>query len=989
MEKEIKKEYKRIKRKYLLKWKLGTFLTLPLIPIFLVATIIISTFDNTLALVTGDRFWKLINEDETAIYFEQDYVNELERLQAGYDTVYQVEAEGATLLMNENNALPLNKGDSISTFSTSSVSLIYGGSGSGNVDTENASTLKQALENSGFHVNKTLWDFYLLDENASYLRDEADDYCVNEMPWDVYTDEVLDSVNDYNDAVIVTLSRCGGEGGDLEFEEYNYLELDENEKEMFSHLKEMKDEGIIKKLIVLINTSNPLQVDFLKENEFGIDACLWIGGLGDAGIDAVCDILVGDINPSGSLVDTYCYDNYSSPAMKNNYATEFVGDLENLPENAQNYMVYQENIYVGYKYYETRYEDYVMNTLNVGNYQYHDDVAFPFGYGLSYSTFEYHDLSLDYDSTSSTYTLHVTVTNTGDVSGKETVQVYVSSPYTMYDKDNGVEKASVSLVGFEKTQILDPNESETLSITIDGDYVASYDTYGYQTYILDAGIYYFTAARDAHDAVNNVLAAKGYTPSNTNGRMDCEGNSKQVVTWENTSFDKMTYAFSDNGTKITNHLSSADLNLNENIDTNITYLSRKNWLGTFPSDTVSITLNDYLIEKLQDIQYVQENNDVTSMATPTLNQNNNLTLYDMMNLDYDDPKWETFLNQLSFNDMVSLIGDAFHWTMPIEDLGVPGTRCENGPQGLTVNLFGYAVLDAESTGLTTEDVLAATFNKNLASQVGEVIGEDCLAANISMLYGPGANTHRTPYGGRNYEYYSEDAVLTALISEAEVKAIQENGVLVQMKHFALNDCEQNRLGLSVWLNEQSAREIYLRAFQGALEESKGDGNGVMSAYTRFGTTWSGAYSGLMIDILKNEWGCNGIQITDNVEVYSVNALDGVTNGTTAFDAMMWYVTDLFEDYKDDKVIINAMKEACHQNLYAIAHSNAMNGIGEKTIVQAVQPKILTFVQVGLVVSLGIHLLSIFMWIKNRKEFRKTEIYSKYQNTIDYKNKSKH
>lgn len=978
--KERKKVYKKARRKSHGLWKFLTCLSAPLAIVLVAATVVISTYDNTLVLVTGDSFWKLEDEDKDAQYYVADFTNEEERLKAGYDVVYRVASEGIALLLNENDALPLEEGAKISTFSTSSVDVIYGGSGSGNVDTESASTLKAALEKSGFGVNETLWNFYLAEENMQYLRKNAEAYTVSEMPWRVYTDEVLDSVASYGDAAIVTLSRTGGEGGDLEFQEYNYLALDENEKEMLSQMKALKDAGIIRKIIVLINTSNPLQVDFLKNNEYGIDAAVWTGGFGDAGVDAVADILAGKINPSGSLVDTYCYNNYSSAAMKNNIATYYTGyDAGLLPENAGMYMIYQEGIYIGYKYYETRYEDYVMGTGNAGDYTYSDDVAFSFGHGLSYTDFEYSNMSMSYDKATTTYTIKVTVTNTGNVAGKETVQIYVSSPYTEYDKEYGVEKASVSLVGFDKTEILEPDDSEELTIYVDGDYVASYDTYGTGTYIMDAGNYYFTAATDAHNAVNNVLAAKGYTPKNTEGRMDSEGNADLVAVWNNPAFDAETYSVSDAGIKITNQLSSADLNLNNKVSETVIYLTRSDWEGTMPTgETIEISLNDYLIEALQDVQY--EENDYEAVEMPVLGADNGLKLYDMIGLDYDDSKWEKLLEQLTFDDMVSLIGDAFHWTMPIESVQAPGMRCENGPQGLTVNLFGFAVLEAESTGLTTEDILAATCNTDLAKEVGEIIGEDCLAAGISMLYGPGANTHRTPYGGRSYEYFSEDAVLTSEISEAEVKAIQENGVLVQMKHLALNDSEQERLGLSVWLNEQAAREIYLRAFQGALEKSQGAGNGVMSAYTRWGTTWSGAYSGLMTGILREEWGCNGIQITDNVEVYSVNGLDGVMNGTTAFDAMMSYVIDLLSEYEDDAVIVTAMREACHRNLYAIANSSAMNGIGENTIVKAIVPSAVAVPKAGAVFCSALFAVSLVMWILKYRKFKETEVYKNYHNS---------
>ena len=781
----------------------------------------------------------------------------------------------------------------------------------------------------------------------------------------------------YGDAAIVTFSRVGGEGADLDFISTNYLALDANEKEMMENLAALKKAGTIKKIIVLINTSNPLQVDFLKNNEYDVDACLWIGGVGITGTNAVAEILTGKINPSGGLVDTYCYDNFSSPAMKNAVPTVYKGYTEGIiPSDAKSYIIYQEGIYVGYKYYETRYEDFVMGTGNAGNYAYSDDVAFPFGYGLSYTTFQFSDMTLVYDKASTTYTINVTVTNTGDVAGKQTVEIYVSSPYTQYDIDNGVEKASVSLVGFEKTGILEPGASETLTIVVDGDDVASYDAGGAKTYILDAGDYYFTAATDAHDAVNNVLAAKGYTPSNTDGRMDAEGKADLVAKWNNPTLDTTSHAVSDNGTVITNKLDNANLNLNSGVNESVTYLTRNDWTGTMPTAPVQLTLTDALVADLQNVQY--DPADYATVEMPILGAKNGLKLYDMIGLDYDDPKWNTLLDQLTFDDMVSLIGDAFHWHMPIKSIEAPGTRDENGPQGLTVTLFGSA-LGVETTALTSEDVLAATWNKELVNQMGNIVGNDCLVAGVATLYGPGANTHRTPYAGRNFEYYSEDGYLSSAIGAAEVSGIEEKGVHVVMKHFALNDTEQDRIGLGVWLNEQAAREIYLKAFQGALEESQAGGNGVMMAYTRWGTQWSGANYGLVTGILKEEWGCNGMQITDNVLTQYVNGVDGVMGGTTTFDSMMaFYITDQLPLYENDPVVVSAMREACHQNLYAIAHSCGMNGVGPNTTVKVTEPMIIVACRWATIVCGILAVACIVMWVKGGKKLKMTAEYRAFK-----------
>lgn len=979
--KTLKKAYKKARRKSHGLWKFFTWFSAPIAIVMIMVMVVLSTFDNTVALFVGGTFWKLENEDPEAIYYENDFETEEERNAVGYELVKQVEAEGAALLMNANGALPLAEGSKVSLFSTSTVNLVYGGTGSANVDASKALDLRTACEMSGLSVNTTLWDFYKTGDGAQYVRNNggfSGGETINEAPWSAYTDEVLASVEEYNDAAVVVLSRVGGEGADSEYQTANYLALDDTEREMLAELKNLKDAGKLKKIIVLLNTSNALQLDFLQNDAYGVDAVLWIGGVGIAGTDAVADILAGKTNPSGSLVDTYCYNNYSSLAMKNFTPVTYAGYEEGLiPENASTYMIYQEGIYVGYKYYETRYEDYVMGTGNAGEYAYGDDVAFAFGHGLSYTDFEYSDVSVSYDAAAGTYTMNVTVTNTGDLPGKETVQAYVSSPYTQYDIDNKVEKASVSLVGFAKTEILEPGTSETLAIEIDGDYVASYDAYGAKTYILDEGDYLFAAATDAHDAANNVLAAKGFTPENTDGRMDAEGNADLVAVWNNPELDTTTYAVSDNGTAITNQLEGADPNLNDAVEEEVVFTSRNDWMGTMPSDeALVLTLTDALKDALQDVQY--DPADYEDVEMPTLGAKNGLTLYDMIGLDYDDPKWEELLDQLTFDEMVTLIGDSFHWTMPVKSIEAPGTRDENGPQGLTVTLFG-AGLNVQTTALTSEDVLAATFNTDLVYKMGNIVGNDCLAANVPVLYGPGANTHRSPYGGRNFEYYSEDGVLASEIGEAEVRGIEEKGIHVVIKHFALNDCEQDRIGLGVWLTEQAAREIYLRAFQGALESSQAGGNGVMMAYTRWGTQWSGANAGLIKGILNEEWGCHGKQITDNVLTTYVNGVDGVMGGTTAFDSMMaFYIINngngqgRLPEYRNDPVVVTAMREAAHSDLYATANSSGMNGVGADTTIRLTKPIVITVVQILAFGFSALFIVSVALWILKYRKFKQNE-----------------
>lgn len=979
--KKLKREYKRAKRKHITLWKtlaiLGLIFAILLWPLYGV----LNMFDNTVAAFVGGTFWKLINEDKNAQYFTSDFSSPEEMTDYGLTLCGQVEAEGAALLLNRQNALPLHQGASVSCFSNSSVNLVYGGTGSGNIDTTTADNLRTALEKTGFHVNETLWNFYTEGPGSHYVREAASMIAtastkVAEVPWETYTEEVKESISSYGDAAIVVLSRVGGEGADLDYDSVNYLALDQNEKDMLSNLADMKANGTVKKIIVLINSANALQVDFLKDNPYNIDACLWIGDVGISGINAVAEILAGNITPSGSLVDTYCYDNASAPAMRNFTPVTYEGSEGQVPEHADTYMIYQEGIYVGYKYYETRYEDTIMGTGNTKGYRYSEDVAFPFGYGLSYTDFSYSDLAVEYNDSTDQYKVSVTVTNTGSAySGKEPVQIYVQSPYTDYDKENGVEKAAVALCGFGKTNVLEPGTSERLTITVNRRDIVSYDAYGAGTYVLDSGTYFLTAATDAHNAVNNILAAKGYNRSNG---MDEEGNAALVYRWKEEAFDDTTYAVSENGTPIKNQLSDADLNLYDGSDAKVTYLSRSDWTGTFPQDEpLRIALTDRLKAQLQDIQYDQSNENTASenVAMPVLGADNGLKLFDMIGLDYDDPKWDKLLDQMTYQEMVTLIGDAFHWTMPVESIQAPGTRDENGPQGLTASLLGSESTQLRATAFTSEDVMAATFNVDLMSEIGKVIGNNCLQAGIACLYGPGNNIHRTPYGGRNFEYYSEDGFLSGKMSSYEVAAIQAKGVHVVMKHFALNDCEQDRIGLGVWLPEQAAREIYLKAFQTPIEE--GGGNGVMMAYTRWGAIWSGGYQGLG-HILRDEWGCQGMNITDNVLTTYVNGPDGLLAATSIYDAMMPYATRSLKDRGDDPVIVAAAREACHHNLYAIANSCGMNGVGPNTTIKTTRPTVLVILQVLACVFTVFALVMLVLWLRGGRKLRRTSAYGEYK-----------
>ena len=571
-----------------------------------------------------------------------------------------------------------------------------------------------------------------------------------------------------------------------------------------------------------------------------------------------------------------------------------------------------------------------MGNGNAGQYDYEAVVAYPFGHGLSYTEFSYSDMEVEYKEETDQFLVQVTVTNIGNVAGKETVQIYGQSPYTEYDRNNGVEKSAVILCGYAKTQMLEPGDSETLTIVVNKRDFASFDTYGVGSYILDAGNYYLTVAVDAHTAVNQILAAKGYTVQNTDGRMTADGDTSFVWSWVEDTLDTTTYAVSLNGIKITNCLSDADPNLYDGIKETVTWLSRSDWLGTFPTGNVKLTLTEMLVEDLQHLQYDSSEYDSSTYEMPVMGAKHGLKLYDMIGKDREDSDWQLLLDQLTYDDMVTLIADSFHSRSAVESVQAPFARDENGPSGLNT---AFIAEDIVATTFPTENIMASTFNNELIYEVGRVLANNCLMAGLDCLYGPGANMHRSAYGGRNFEYYSEDAYLSGKMCAAEASGVEDRGVDTLLKHFALNDCEVDRIGLSVWINEQAAREIYLKAFQTALEEQ--DINGVMAAYTRWGATWSGGNKGLITGILRNEWGCEGWLISDNVRTDMITASGGILAGLTAFDAPLPIILN-FEQYRNDPIMVTKMREACHYNLYARANSVAMNGIGENTTIDVVE-----------------------------------------------------
>ena len=938
-------------------WKILTPILAVLMIVSIVAIPVTASFGNAINVALGAKTQEIVPGEGAQIFFWSDYESEEDLVAFEQQLCRDIESEGAALLINRDNTLPLPAGTKFTTFSQSSFNLLYGGTGSGQVSADDAITLKSALEENFGEgtVNLDMWKFLATAgykrENAATTGGNQAQYRINEIPWEKYPDALKNTFAAYGDVALVVLARSGGEGADLpsglaELEAYmtdgDYLRLCKEEIEMFENLQALKENGTFKKIVVLLNSSNSLQLDFV--DDYGIDAVLWIGDVGMTGILGVSDILAGKVNPSGRIVDTFLKDNHSGPAMQNFGAYPWTNGSEYGVATAQNntdagidkcnrdYVVYQEGIYVGYRYYETRYEDFVLNRGNAGDYRYDDDVAFPFGYGLSYTDFAYSNFSVE--DKGETFQVELDVKNIGSVDGKHTVQIYFQSPYTQYDIDNLVEKAAVEICGFDKKMIA-AGDTEHFTITVNKEDLTSYDYINAKTYILEDGDYYFTVGKNAHDAINNILAAKGADAS----RMSGSGDASLTQKWTNASFDKTTYAVSSvTGEPITNRFENADLNKYSGAGgQTLTYLTRSDWLGTFPTtQTLHITDEmwaDGLTHEESGHQAIVEQMKSLYWADATMPQvgvSGSLNAIDLAMADYDDPRWAELISEIPYAEMTDLVYNGFHLTRPVPSINLPGTNDENGPQGFTKSLTG----GSSAMAYTSEDVMAATYNLELIENMGKCIGEDFLHATdgsgtvFSGIYGPGANIHRTPYSGRNFEYYSEDGWVAGKVAAVEVAAIQDRGVYVFTKHFALNDQEEGRYGISTWANEQAIRELYLEGFEGSIVE--GGGMGVMSSFNRLGVVWSGAHYGLMTGILRDEWGMKGAAITDcSVFAKYMDYRYGVLAGQDLWDGHGSGMATL-DGLDNDPAIVSAVQRAAKNITYSITHSHAMN-IGNATI----------------------------------------------------------
>lgn len=844
--------------------------------------------------------------------------------------------EGFVLLKNENDALPLANGAKVSVFGKNSVNLSYGGSGSGGFSDVEYTTLYDSLHEAGFKTNDTLQQFYENNSksgpkraaNSSDLDTGGNQKIATaETPQSMYTADVKASYREYNDAALVVITRIGGEGFDLPryqgdtdgavSADSHYLELDQNERDLLTAVCEAG----FNKVVVLFNIPSMMEATFLEDPAYlsvadKIEAAVWFGFTGGDGIMALGEILNGKVNPSGRTVDTWSSDFTKDPTFVN-FGTGSTPDSTDKYDDGMYYFVdYEEGIYVGYRYYETR-------GAVEGEEWYRENVVYPFGYGLSYTSF---DWTLKSTTTGSftendTIEIEVQVENIGDVAGKDVVQVYAEAPY---DMNGGIEKSARVLVGFAKTEEIKKGGKDTVTISIDPYYMASYDyrdanNNGFYGYELEAGEYTLYISKNAHEAVATVTLT-------LEDDVLYEGDP---VT-ENTVGNRYTEEGSVTATDLSN-VSDSDAQLS-------TVLSRSDFNATFPDASTAgeRAANDDRMYQLLD---TEPNNpmEIDDMEYPLFGEEVTIQVKDILPdstpevshlpfLDYDDERWEALLDACTESELTRLLSYGAYQTVRVPSINMPSTIHSDGPAGFT-NFLNKAAING-TCHYCSEPVMASTWNEELIESLGEAMGDEALMGNgasaYSGLYAPGVNIHRSPFGGRCSEYFSEDSFLSGKMAAAEVRGAQRKGVICTVKHFAANEQETHRSigGDCSWLTEQALREIYLRPFEIAVKEGKA--RGIMSSFNRIGTRWTGGDYRLLTEILRDEWGFRGMVISDyNTVSYYMNSKQMAYAGgdlNLATDPKNWYVADEMD-------LGNALVlRQCAKNiLYTFINSNAMRG----------------------------------------------------------------
>ena len=876
--------------------------------------------------------YEVDEEDENKISYE-------DAISHGENVTAEILREGSVLLKNEEKILPLSEEtQKVNVFGWRSSKMVFGGAGSGFVDDSKAVSLQDALKNSGIETNEELLKFYQNFSSSETTSGVGEtDFSITEVPVENYSEELIQNAKNFSDVALVVFSRMGGEGNDLpkSMEEFNgdaehhYLELSADEESMLQMV-----ENEFSNVIVLINSSHAMELGFL--NDANIDAALWIGCPGTAGLNGVVDVLTGKANPSGRLVDTYAYDLTKAPSYEN------FGDFSYVNAPEYFYTNYMEGIYVGYRYYETR-------GFTDGEEWYQSEVQYPFGYGLSYTDFA--QSIEDYSVENGVISMDVKVENTGDRAGKDVVQLYYTPPYY----EGGIEKSYVVLAAFGKTNMINPGESETLHLSFSVEDMASYDEKTDKAYVLDPGIYEIRLMKNAHELLDSRTL---------------EVTEKVVYNETNPRSTDLTFA--------TNQFDDANVRFLDDK----TYLSRSDWNGTWPSadyaetelsdedlaymnssfsagydvsknkDTEEYTnkeiATDYQLTE-DDISFVQDELKKVIQDDETLQQlddveTNSVRESDYTKLqryykelldgrivfglmkwfDYKSPVWDLFLNQMSVKDYSELVSMGGYRTAPIESIDKSVTMDIDGPAGMQPFL-DFDIDIKPGVGFPTEVTTASTWNVDLAKEMGICVGEFANTQNVYGWYAPAMNGHRSPFAGRNFEYYSEDGFLSGKLAAATVVGARSQGIWVYIKHFALNEQELHRdeNGILTFANEQSIREVYLKPFEIAVKD--GDATGVMSSFNRIGTVWSGASRALCTNVLRNEWGFQGAVITDfymNFGTTYMNALQGVLAGNDLYLNPFQAEAVSEKEIKQNPQLAQATRNAVKNILYMTSRVDA-------------------------------------------------------------------
>jgi len=838
------------------------------------------------------------------------------------DVIERVAEEGIVMVKNEDGALPLET-RSLNVFGWSSANPVYGGSGSGTVDASTAVSLLDGLENAGFSLNTELSDMYAeyrSERPVIGINQEGQDWTLPEIPAEDYSEEMLTNAREFSDTALVVIARAGGEGSDLphdmgavmdgswnepgtkylnakydnnsgeyaDFEDgQHYLELSQTEQRMIDMVCSR-----FENVVVVYNGANTFELGWLDEYE-QIKGAFLIPGAGATGFNALGKILTGEVNPSGKTADTWVRDLTQTPYFHNIGSMTYTNMQDMLDvakaeweaaDGVAGFVRYVENIYTGYRFYETADEE--------GFLDYEEAVLYPFGYGLSYTEFEQSmgEITADEDGN---LTAEVTVTNTGDSAGKDVVELYYTPPYT----NGGIEKASVNLIALDKTRMLEPGESETLTLTWNQEDMASYDTYGNGCYVLERGNYIISLRTDSHTVVSeenyNVAAAIVYDESNPRT-------------------DEVTVA--------ANQMQSAE--------GDVEYLSRADRFANYESATAAPTDADReaKAEILANGTYDPADYNREEDVMPITGADNKIELFDLRGADYDDERWEQLLDKLTVDDMVNLIGYGGFQTVEVASVGKIATQDTDGPAGINSFFTG-----SYGTGYCSESLIAQTWNEELAYEVGLGITNEAVDFGFAGWYGPAMNLHRSAFGGRNFEYYSEDGVLSAVMAVNTVQGAYENGVYPYLKHFGFNEQETNRNAmLNTWLTEQSARENYLKPFEACVKNNNGEALAVMSVFNYIGNEWGGGYAPLLNNILRDEWGFQGMVLTDYFGNYGYMDADRAIRGgsdcmlgTTGGEAL---VTD-----RESATSVLAMRQASKNIMFTVVNSVAYEDYTPGTI----------------------------------------------------------